>query len=84
MVFLIFTTSMSSFLSVFRVHRDLGVLVYSNLKHIREVLRKAEGLAAELLRFVPRSSVFTMSLFVSHIRPVIGLLLQDLESGLHG
>ena len=63
------------FLEFVSVHRDLGVLVDSILKfheQIREVVRKAVGFAGELLRStVCRSPVFMVSLFVSHIRPVI-------------
>ena len=57
-------------------HRDLGVLVDSKLRvhdHVRNVLRKAGGLASELLQStICRSSIFMVSLFVSLIRPILG------------
>ena len=56
-------------------HRDLGVLVSSSLKfhsHVDNVVRKASGLANNLLRStVCREQSFMVSLFVSHIRPIM-------------
>ena len=56
-------------------HRDLSVLVDSKLRfhdHVRNVVRKVGGLANELLRStICRTSVFMVSLFVSHIRPIM-------------
>ena len=55
--------------------RDLGVLVDSKLRyhnHVRNVVRKVGGLASELLRFtICRTSVSMVSMFVSHIRPIM-------------
>ena len=52
--------------------RDFGVLVYSRLHfhdHVCKVVRKARGLSSELLQStICCSSVFMVSLFVSHIR----------------
>ena len=56
-------------------HRDLGVLVDRSLKfhtHINEIVRKATGLSNQLLRCtVNRSEQFMVTLFVSHIRPLL-------------
>ena len=56
-------------------HRDLGVVVDGTLKfheHINGVVNKAWGLANQLLRCtVNRSPSFMVSLFVSHIRPIL-------------
>ena len=57
-------------------HRDLGVLIDSKLRfhnHVRSVFRRAEGLASEMLRSttICRSSIFMLSLFVSHIRLIM-------------
>ena len=55
--------------------KDLGVLVDSSLRfhgHIREVARKAGGLMSSLLRAtVCRSSNFMVTLYISHIRPIL-------------
>ena len=62
-----FITLMASFSSIFQFIRDLGVLVYSRLKfhkHIIEVVQRAEALGGELLH---STTVFMVSLFVSHI-----------------
>ena len=54
---------------------DLGVLVDSKLRfhdHVHYVVREAGGLASELLRStICHTSVFMVSLFVSHIRPIV-------------
>ena len=54
---------------------DPGVLVDSNLRfhnHIHNVVRKAGELASELLHStICRSSIFMVTLFVSHIRPIM-------------
>ena len=56
-------------------HKDLGVVVDSDLKfhgHIRDVTHKAGGLAQNLLRStVCRSPVFMITLFTTHVRPII-------------
>ena len=56
-------------------HADLGVLVDEDLKfhiHIASVTHKAAGLAQNLVKStVCRSPDFMMSLFNSHIRPII-------------
>ena len=56
-------------------HRDLGIAVDSSLKfhiHINGVVWKASGLAGQLLRgTVCRSRCFMVTLFVSHIRPIL-------------
>ena len=56
-------------------HRDLGVLVDSKLRfhnHVYSVVRKARGLANKLLRStICCSSISMVSLFVSHIRPIM-------------
>ena len=56
-------------------HRDLGVTVDKTLKfhiHINLVVNKAWGLDNQLLRCtVNRSPGFMVSLFVSHIRPIM-------------
>ena len=56
-------------------HKDLGVIVDSDLKfhsHVRETVHKAGGLAHNLLRAtVCRSPEFMVSLFTMHIRPII-------------
>ena len=56
-------------------HRDLGVTVDQTLKfhiHINIIVGKASGLANQLLRgTVCRSREFMVTLFVSHIRPIL-------------
>ena len=56
-------------------YKDLGVIVDSSLRfhqHIRALSAKAGGLMGELLRStVCRSKEFMLSVFVSHIRPII-------------
>ena len=55
-------------------HRDLGVLVDVKLKfhdHVRIVVSKAGGMIDELLRATLCRSPFIVSLFVSHIRPIM-------------
>ena len=63
------------FLEFVAVHKDLGVKVDYRLRfheHVREVVRKAGGLAGELLRStVCRSSEFMVTLYISHIRPIM-------------
>ena len=62
-------------LEIVENHRDLGVIVDSSLKfhvHVRNLVRKAAGLASNLLRSaVNRSPEFMVPLFVSHIRPIL-------------
>ena len=57
------------------VHKDLGILVDTSLRfhmHVRSVVNGASGLAANLLRAtVCRSSHFMLSLFTTHIRPLL-------------
>lgn len=56
-------------------HRDLGVVVDSRLRfhaHVRIVVQKAAGLCNNMLRStVNRNSNFMITLFVSHIRPIL-------------
>ena len=56
-------------------YKDLGVIVDSSLRfhqHIRLLTAKAGGLMGELLRStVCRTREFMLTLFVSHIRPII-------------
>ena len=56
-------------------HKDLGVFVDPTLKfhtHISSVVRKASGLANNILRCtVCREPSFMVSIFVAHIRPVM-------------
>ena len=56
-------------------HKDLGVTVDSSLRfhdHIREISRKATGLVNQILRAtVCRQPDFMLSLFISHIRPLM-------------
>ena len=56
-------------------YKDLGVIIDTSLRfhvHARTVAAKAGGLAGELLRStVCRSPSFMVSLFVSHVRPII-------------
>ena len=56
-------------------HKDLGVLVDTNLKfhlHVGSLVRKANGVANQLLKAtVCRSAKFMVTLFVSHIRPLL-------------
>ena len=56
-------------------HTDLGVLIDSQLKfhdHVREVARKASGLAQNFLKStVSRSPEFMLFLWTTHIRPLI-------------
>ena len=55
-------------------HRDLGVLVDHSLKfhgHISLTVRKASGLANLLKATVCRSPDFMVSLFVSHVQPIL-------------
>jgi hypothetical protein len=56
-------------------HRDLGVLVDTKLKfhvHVRDVVRKAAGLCNSLLRStVNRTPQFMVTLFVTHVRPIL-------------
>ena len=61
-------------LSIVQSHRDLGVVVDSNLKfhkHVRTVIGKAGRVMGEMLRStICRTPKFMVSLFVSHIRPI--------------
>ena len=56
-------------------HKDLNVLIDPELRfhdHVRSVVQKAGGLAGELLcSTVCRTPNFMVSLFVSHIRPIM-------------
>ena len=56
-------------------HRDLGVLVDSSLRfhpHIAEIVRKSSGLANQIIRStVCRSPKFMVTLFISHLRPIL-------------
>ena len=56
-------------------HRDLGVVVDVRMRfhqHVREVVAKASGLASNILRStVCREPDFMVTLFVTHIRPIL-------------
>ena len=56
-------------------HKDLGVVIDRDLKfhgHVHNVAQKAGGLALNLLRStVCRSPDFMVTLFTSHVRPII-------------
>ena len=56
-------------------HKDLGIVVDSGLRfhgHVGSVVGKVGGIMGDLLRStICRSKVFMVSLFVSHIRPII-------------
>ena len=60
---------------VVEVYKDLGIHVDCKLKfhfHVRDVVRRAGGIMSELLRStVCRSPSFMITLFVSHVRPII-------------
>ena len=62
-------------LKLVKTHRDLGVLVDSSLRfhpHIAETVRKSSGLANQLLRStVCRSPKFMVTIFISHLRPIL-------------
>ena len=62
-------------LNLVRTHRDLGVLIDSSLRfhpHVASIVQKASSLINQILRStVCRSSDFMVTLFVSHIRPLI-------------
>ena len=62
-------------LEVVTHHRDLGVVVDRDLKfhnHVGELVHKAARLSSSLLRAaVNRSLEFMVTLFVTHIRPII-------------
>ena len=62
-------------LKLVNTHRDLGVLVDSSLRfhpHIAEIVRKSSGLANQLIRStVCRSPKFMVTLFISHLRPIL-------------
>ena len=55
--------------------RDLGILVDDSLKfhlHVKEVFRKASGVANTILRgTLCRSPAFMLQIFIAHIRPII-------------
>lgn len=56
-------------------HRDLGVVVDTTLRfhhHVRSVVQKAAGLSSNLLRStVNRHPDFMVTLFVTHVRPLL-------------
>lgn len=62
-------------LSLVSSHRDLGVLVDCSLRfhlHIRNIVNKASGLAANLLKTtLCRSQHYMITLYKSHIRPLL-------------
>ena len=62
----------SKLLKFVTFYRDLGVLADSMLHfhgHVHNVVRRAGGLASELLQLLFVAIQFPVSLFVSHIRP---------------
>ena len=75
-------------LSVVTSHRDLGILVDSNLRfheHIRSLVNKAAGLSVNLLRStLCRAAVFMVPLFVSHIRPLLDFASPVWNTGFIG
>ena len=62
-------------ISVVTSHKDLGVTIDSSLRfhlHIRSIVNKASGLSANLLRStLCRSPDFMVSLYKTHIRPLL-------------
>ena len=62
-------------LKLVKSHRDLGLVVDDSLKfhaHVSEIVRKSSGLANQILRStVCRSREFMLTVFLSHIRPII-------------
>jgi hypothetical protein len=56
-------------------HRDLGVVVDTRLRfhcHVRDMVCRAAGLCSSLLRStVNRSPEFMVTLFVTHVRPIL-------------
>ena len=61
-------------LEIVENHRDVRVIVDSGLKfhiHVRDLVRKAAGLARNLLRSTVNRSEFMVALFVSHVRPIL-------------
>ena len=62
-------------LSQVQSYRDLGVIVDTSLRfheHVNNIVRKCSGLASGLLRStVCRSRDFMLSVFISHIRPLM-------------
>ena len=62
-------------LSQVQSHRDLGVIVDPSLRfhdHVNDIVRKSSGLSNGLLRStVCRSRDFMLSVFISHIRPLL-------------
>ena len=56
-------------------YKDLGIIIDSSLRfhhHIRKLAAKAGGVMGDLLRStVCRTSKFMMSIFISHIRPLV-------------
>ncbi|XP_076061391.1 uncharacterized protein LOC143037159 [Oratosquilla oratoria] len=62
-------------LSIETTHKDLGITVDCNLKfhtHISKTIKKAAGLANNLLRStLCRDKDFMITLFKSHIRPLL-------------
>ena len=62
-------------LSIVESHKDLGVVVDSKLKfhkHVQTVIGKTGQAMGEMLRStICRTSKFMMSLFVSHISPIL-------------
>lgn len=74
-------------LSVVTSHKDLGVVVDSNLKfhsHVSVTAHKAGGLAHNLLRStVCRTPEFMVSLFTTHVRPIIDYCSSVWNTGYH-
>ena len=65
----------NSVLEIVTCHKDLGVVIDTGLKfhcHVSELVRNAAGLSSSLLRAtVNRSPEFMITLFVTHIRPIV-------------
>ena len=75
-------------LNIVTSQRDLGVLVDSTLRfhgHIASIVSKAGGLSINLLRStLCRSADFMVSLFVSHIRPLLDFASPIWNTGYQG
>lgn len=53
-------------------HKDLGILADSSLKFLKAIVSKATGLDNKLKSTMCHDPDFTVSLYISHIRPLVG------------
>ena len=64
-------------------HKDLGIVVNSGLRlhgHVNSVVGKVGEIMGDLLRStICRSKLFMVSLFVSHIRPIIDYYWSNIQ-----